>query len=280
VWPWSRCGGYPDADFFQAANAASIGRWLGKKRDTDWMKPTDAFERDAESGTAKVSLTLRAMDGAERMQLNKLKERGMVIARIDADAESPQAEKKYRIGGRYTNKMNLSNQFFLVVKPYKLVVDPVGDTLSRQISEWQIFGVDKGDGHLVPLPNSTGKFRYCAFAHEGNDRHTGSYFQTCKTQGNMARIEHKGPIRSALGGHRSLLAILSANRRENPPAGGITVASFRNWFASRLDKALPGVKASDFSDQDVNDLVTALNDEASAEVWVTCGPGCCTAESM
>jgi hypothetical protein len=277
--PVFRCGGYPDSDPFESSNAASIGRWMQKKQDSDWMTPTDTVERDTESGTGKVKFNLRAMDGVNRMQLKKLNQRGMVMARIDADPESPDAEKRYKIGGEYTNKMNLSNEFFLVVKPYKVVIDPVGDTLSRQISEWQIFGADKTDGHLVPLRKSRGKFRYCAYAHEGNDRHDGSYFQSCKTQRNMMRIEHKGPIRSALGERRSLLSVLYAHRRDHPVAGGITVENFRTWFQSWLNQKSPGTKA-EFTDADVNDMVVALDEVSSAMVWVTCGPGCCTADEM
>lgn len=278
VWPWSRCGGYPDEDFFVAANAGSLGTWLRKKTDADFKTPTHEIERVTEDGRGKIKMTVRAIDGVDRMELRKLQTRGMVVARIDADAESAGADKRYKIGGRYTEKMNLANTFYLVVKPYKLVVDPNGDTVSRQISTWQIFASDKTDGHLVALPNSTGKFRFCAYPHTGADRYHGSYFQSCKTQAKMALIEMKIPIRNALKGHRSLLATISAYRASHPLTGEPTIENLRTWFLRVGNKALPGLESLNASDAE--DVVVALEDETLATLWVTCGTGCCTADGL
>jgi hypothetical protein len=153
-WRFDTCEGFAQFNLFDPGRRFDAGEWIQR---LEW-DPT----RHVQVREGGLRIVLSMIKNPRDIALRELDRRGTVIARIQADPEGP-ADERYKIGGAYTSGRRFTGDFYVIIDRYAEVRD-AGDSASRKIANWRLFGL-RSTGELVAMP-ANGAFRFCAMAPE------------------------------------------------------------------------------------------------------------------
>lgn len=241
VNPSGICIGFPPSAFSSSSGRA-LGDWLinwdlvGRP----WGIPKKKDRRTTQPPTKK-SLQIQSIMFPETYALQSLTSRGLVVARLQGNANDTWISERYNIGGR--NTAGLRNAYYFVVDTF-YVGSPSGPGDSYDIGHWTLYGIVEGTNVLRRV--NEGRLHFCKppYTHKGS---ISARFSGCADAHFLADLESRKAIAPTLKGRA--LSDLSAVE-------------------------LNGL--SSLTRSELNRLRKILGDEEIAPGWIMCGTGCCT----
>lgn len=182
LWNVDTCDGYSRAELFGQDSSADAGSWIKNVR----FEPISTT--NGRKGGAVVTVT--SVRQARNMVLTRLKRNGAVIARLQIDPDGPAEDPVYKIGGKYTKGKGFTNNFYIVIDKYNVVINTNRDTetQSRKIANWRLYGLDTSG--VLRAMQAHGAFRWCAIT----DSHFVTdlpLFASCKGRNELAKLEKR-----------------------------------------------------------------------------------------
>ncbi|AHG87765.1 hypothetical protein J421_0228 [Gemmatirosa kalamazoonensis] len=269
---WARSTWNPD---WKKPQSRAVAAWI---RDTvPYFNYSQRVAREPKTGTGPGPQFRIAMTwDAEFVPLSKLKQRALVVARIEADGDPNAPEDKlFGINRRGTR---LEREFYLVIEPFRFdgTGQPPANPVQHKVSQWHVYGVDAQTRELVPVGNSRSFYR-CDHAHDGDEKMTGAAFMTCDGMRMLALKANSALLREPLDRYRATLPVQRSRTDallqwvNGVGLDATTLPQRLAEFTGVRDKSSPAIR------RDAADLARLLRNQPSDPGWMTCGLGCCVA---
>ncbi len=239
------CPGYLPGDPSNNGNKQLIGDWLSNLDGSagNWNSRAEALRQTTVAGVT-VNHVAQSITRPRSYALRELKDRGIVVARLQASANSGKIDKRYNVGGAKTKDMK--NSFFFVISDVDFPV-AFPTTSSYPVGRWTLYGIDNA-GKIAEV--SRGKLHYCSPNATHPAGGTSIRFTGCADAHRVSQMEAQPAVTRILHG-RTLSKAWTTDRASLTKAFGASAAQ----------------------------MVRILDSEDIAPVWVMCGVGCCTMES-
>ncbi len=276
---WERCKGYPKQRFKDLKKAEDHRKFITFLRSAGWNDSvirTPRLPADANLPQSEWPIhSIQAISDGHKFRFKKIPKQGIVLAKITV---SPGAKPDRFYG--LSDTADFERTYYLVSEAYEPADGetsgpPFGDRW--RISTWFLLGI-KGTGNsarVVQMPNRTGRLSWCGHGHDDEIRAAGASFLTCDGQNTVQLIRKNRPAMELL---RSFAGPSS------PPNTGPASDTTR-WIIEvgkrLLSRSLaPGALTVTVSPA-IRELLLPLQlvDPFSDPVWMTCGVGCCIAET-
>lgn len=266
------CIGYPPVPF---GNSQPIRDWFASRM---WHpKTATANRRTVEGGTSRLTVRLQAVDSNDFVPLRKLSQRGLVVARLDANPEGAE-ELRYGIGGDRTAGKGYTSTFYLVIDRFSLsfwsfFVKWVSGAPSYPIANWTVWG-QQTNGTLVPL--KSGRFHWCRHAHAADVRKDPAQFIGCEDAQKSALLQARvvRDPRISLPEFATLRAALTQRSILDVALGALPADTARMARTTAIQAQFGRL----LTPADVGFLADLTYDVEVSPAWFTCGIGCCSAE--
>ena len=295
----TKCQNIPRVDLLQLSTASErtqAALWI-QSRDRKWG-PQSATSYRSNGQEFKIESN-KVLKWVALKKINAWNPNMIVVARISADSTGP-TDARYNIGMQpgYT----MSKYFYMAVREYD-ISDVTEKLSSRKVSMWSTYGIATPNGSTEPqlVLLAQGVFRWCAMEHWTADDESYAEFINCEAARAIQLLETP-PVHTILKG-RSLLKTFVAEIDSVTRAGTDTVERTRKNSVAR--RSVSATQARVSLSPAILTLYTravgtaegtlgfALGAESVAQLfqfvskldlgapaWVTCGGGCCIAESL
>jgi len=284
---FKKCAGYPPsslpwANDLDARSEATLLEWIRARR---WGPSSGAVERQpvdaAIPRTEWPKLSVQSIEKPRDFSLSLIPARGSLLGKITVERGGV-ADRRYGVsglGGAY------EKEFYVVASGFIARDQREPDNItavgpSRLISSWYILGVriEGGQRRVVRVGN-TGTIRWCGHPHrEAKENGTSSAFLKCAVQ----------PTYLAIVGNRALRGRLMAFPKMADDTSGGASSMSPQWIATvgaRYANTMKSRTANSPSSSEDKQHLELLNqflesyDPFTDPVWITCGVGCCIAET-
>ena len=243
---------------------------------------TPRKERDTPS-EARLKLSVRTIKDAGDVDLQGNPGKEVVMARITiwGKPEPSLADKYFKYVSLIDkNDINAEN-FYIVAKglPAAQSGAPNGTGDGKLIGSWRMIRVTAGEnGNLVATEVTSGKYYHCNVPHPPTDTPKGIYFNTCRKAHQMLQAQRDTGFVRAFGSVDELLKKLKFEDLANVSADSLypKLLAIIKERTPRYD-ALDDSKKAQLAAM-AKFWAQELPNITDSPVWMTCAPGCCTAE--
>ena len=279
------CIGYTNLAFEDPANSAELVKFLDAV-DTkgNWSKSGPETDRTTLPNGKDAKFALRVIIDAQSVRFKDLRDGAVVMARIDVTGGSKK-DQRYGIGPDEVREMG--KRFYLVVDGFQPRSEVNGSTA---FGVWRIYGITTRTRELRQVGNVSGRFRWCANVHTGPQRADGARFNTCAS----AHALHSAlsDLAAAMPAFSAQLAasdsgrpetLLAALERVKPKGKSLNALTAPELEAALRDIAKSTLSAAEFSaalpKSAIDRILKILEDSPNDPAWMTCGIGCCIADT-
>ena len=267
-----RCHGYLK-DSIDAIASSRSNEFAALLTSRLWHDSTFVTRRKPAKFSANIAMwptfKIQAIKHPHRLSYRNVPLNGVLLARIEVAPRS-QRDSMYGID----NPTDQPKFFFLVGTPYDTANTETVDTIYGarwQISDWFLLSIEgTGKQARVQKVGKTGRVSWCGHTHEDSMKTKGARFLTCAAQEAVTRVRNSPELIDVL--------------KKHAPSGESESGYGLDWIVAASKKAM-AANSTDmlttlFSPGQIQLLRALVKvDFFSDPVWMTCGVGCCIAET-
>ncbi len=275
---FERCKGYPDGRFEEVTTEKEHRKLIQFLKGPRWHDRIFVSKRQRADGNPNMTTwpthEIQAIKNPQKLRYNAVPKQGTILGRITVSSGA-EADRLYGL----KHEADFERTYYLVSEPYDPAASettglPLGDRW--KISRWYLLGIQgTGNAARVIRLSKTGLVSWCGHGHDADIRADAARFLTCYGQHSVQMIKRNAPAMAALRDFARTDSSLAT--RPSADTTSWIIEAGKRLLSSSL---VPGAPSATVTPA-IRALLLPLQslDQFSDPVWMTCGVGCCIAET-